>query len=154
LRGTVRTVIIRPARPSEAAELSRLARNAYAHYVERMGREPGPMGEDYAALVDAGLVWVAENDGVLVGLVVLKVESDHVLLDNVAVSPGAQGLGIGGQLLAFTDDQAHALGLDEVRLYTNETMTENIAYYRRHGFVETHRATDRGFHRVFFIKRL
>jgi N-acetylglutamate synthase-like GNAT family acetyltransferase len=112
------------------------------------------MGEDYAALADAGLVWVAENEGVLVGLLVLKVESDHILLDNVAVSPDAQGLGVGGQLLAFTDDQARALGLAEVRLCTNVTMTENIAYYGRRGFVETHRATDRGYHRVYFTKRL
>lgn len=38
--------------------------------------------------------------------------------------------------------------------YTNEAMAENLAYYPRHGFAETHRATDHGYRRVFFTKRL
>jgi ribosomal protein S18 acetylase RimI-like enzyme len=145
---------IRPAVPGDAAALSELARSAYAHYVDRVGKKPAPMTEDYPSLVSTGGVWVAEHDGVLVGLLVLKVESDHVLLDNVAVSPDAQGAGIGTQLLDFTDNYAREHGLAEVRLYTNEAMTENIAYYPRHGFVETHRATDHGYRRVFFTKHL
>jgi hypothetical protein len=40
----------------------------------------------------------------------------------------------------------------EIRLYTNEAMTENLAYYIRHGYAETHRAGQDGFHRVFFRK--
>jgi hypothetical protein len=31
-------------------------------------------------------------------------------------------------------------------------MTENLAYYARHGYVETHRAEHDGFRRVFFRK--
>jgi hypothetical protein len=33
-------------------------------------------------------------------------------------------------------------------------MTENLAYYRRHGYTETHRAGQDGFRRVFFRKLL
>jgi hypothetical protein len=33
-------------------------------------------------------------------------------------------------------------------------MTENQAYYPRHGYVETHRGNDQGFDRVFFRKRV
>ncbi|MCI2417912.1 GNAT family N-acetyltransferase [Saccharopolyspora sp. K220] len=146
--------IIRPAQRSDASALSELARKAYAHYTERMGKEPAPMKEDYRALVETGGVWVAERDGVLVGLLVLKLEPDHVLLDNVAVSPDAQGSGLGARLLEFTDDQARQHGVAEVRLYTNEAMAENLAYYARRGFVETHRAVDHGYRRVFFTKRL
>ena len=112
------------------------------------------MAEDYPSLVNVGLVWVAERDGVPVGLLVLKVEPDHVLLDNVAVSPDAQGVGIGAHLLDFTDNYAREHGVAEVRLYTNEVMTENIAYYLRRGFAETHRATDHGYRHVFFVKHL
>lgn len=112
------------------------------------------MTEDYLSLISAGEVWVAEHDGVLAGLLVLKVKSDHVLLDNVAVAPVFQGSGLGTQLLDFTDRYASEHGFTEVRLYTNEAMTENLGYYRRRGFVETHRATDRGYRRVFFAKRL
>jgi GNAT superfamily N-acetyltransferase len=146
--------IIRPAVPGDAAALSELARRAYAPYVDRMGREPAPMTEDYPSLVSVGRVWVAEQDGVLLGLLVLERGADHVLLDNVAVCPAFQGAGIGAQLLGFPDEFARENGLAEVRLYTNEAMTENLAYYPRHGFVETHRATDHGYRRVFFTKHL
>jgi hypothetical protein len=33
-------------------------------------------------------------------------------------------------------------------------MTENLAYYARHGYVETHRAVDDGFRRGYFRKSL
>ena len=45
-------------------------------------------------------------------------------------------------------------GFDEVRLFTNARMTENLAYYPRQGYVETHRDEVNGFHRVFFAKHL
>ena len=43
---------------------------------------------------------------------------------------------------------------DEIRLYTNTMMVENIDYYPRKGFVETHRATDAGYERVYFSRHL
>ena len=42
----------------------------------------------------------------------------------------------------------------ELRLYTHETMTENIALYTRLGFAETGRGHDAGYDRVFMTKRL
>jgi hypothetical protein len=33
-------------------------------------------------------------------------------------------------------------------------MTENLAYYPRHGYRETRRAEEQGFRRVFFSKTL
>ena len=88
----------------------------------------------------------------LVGLLVLVGEADHLLLENVAVLPAEQGRGTGSQLLEFAENQARQLGMPEIRLYTNEAMTENLGYYRRRGYIETHRARDEGFARVFFRK--
>lgn len=51
-----------------------------------------------------------------------------------------QGSGAGGALLAYADEAARAAGRSEIRLYTNEAMTENLEYYPRRGFAETHRA--------------
>lgn len=146
--------IVRLAVPGDASTLVELARAAYAHYVDRIGREPAPMTEDYPSLIRAGEVWVALHGGVLAGLLVLKLMADHVLLDNVAVSPDFQGTGLGAQLLDFAESYARGHGRMEVRLYTNEAMTDNLAYYPRHGFVETHRAAEHGYRRVFFTKRL
>jgi N-acetylglutamate synthase-like GNAT family acetyltransferase len=145
---------IRPARGDDVAALAELARVAYTPYVARMGVEPAPMRSDYAALVAAREVWVAERDGAVVGLLVLQLAADHLWLDNIAVSPEVRGTGLGARLLAFADAHARAHGRSEIRLLTHEAMTENIAYYPRHGFVETHRAVQDGRHRVFFTKRL
>ena len=59
---------------------------------------------------------------------------------------------IGSRLLARAEEYARGLGLSEIRLYTNAAMAENLAYYPRRGYIETHRADQDGFHRVFFRK--
>ncbi len=33
-------------------------------------------------------------------------------------------------------------------------MTENLRYYPRQGYIETHRATENGYRRVFFTKAI
>ena len=95
---------------------------------------------------------MATDSGAVVGVLVLVARSDHLLLENIAVTPTAQGRGIGNELLAFAEDNARRRGLDQIRLYTHETMIENLAYYARHGYTETHRAEEHGFRRVFLSK--
>ena len=145
---------MRRAEAGDVAALEVVASEAYRDYVPRIGRPPAPMTADYGETVRGGLAWVAVREGEIVGLLVLTVEPDHLLLENVAVRPSAQGCGIGARLLAFAEDQARAAGRDEIRLYTNEAMTENLAYYPKYGYTETHRAEQDGFRRVFFSKRL
>jgi N-acetylglutamate synthase-like GNAT family acetyltransferase len=65
---------------------------AYSHYVPRIGREAGPMLDDYAALIENRRVHVIEHEGTVQGILVLIPEDDAMLLDNVAVAPAAQGL--------------------------------------------------------------
>jgi GNAT superfamily N-acetyltransferase len=145
---------VRRAEESDAAALRVIASEAYRDYVPRIGRLPAPMSADYAEAARAGRAWAAVQDGEIVGLLVLVVKPDHLLLENVAVRPSAQRRGIGARLLAFAEDQAREVGRDEIRLYTNEAMAENLAYYPKHGYTETHRAEQDGFRRVFFTKRL
>ena len=146
------TVTVRPARADDARAMTDLARAAYAPYVARIGREPAPMTADYTAIADAGDAWVAEEGERVVGLLVLRLREDHVLLENVAVDPGARKLGIGARLLRFAEERAKAVGVADVRLYTNVAMTENLAYYPQRGYRETHRAIHDGYQRVFFAK--
>lgn len=144
----------RIARPEDAAAVTALVHAAYRRYVERIGREPAPMSADYPALISAGAVWVAEAEGTPVGVLVLHERPDHLVIENIAVCPAAQGRGIGRRLLALADDEARTRGLARIGLYTNEAMTENLAYYPRHGYVETHRAVEHGFRRVYFTRKL
>jgi ribosomal protein S18 acetylase RimI-like enzyme len=147
-------VIVRPATDEDVPALREIATAAYEGYVPRMGRAPAPMTADYAQAVGSGHAWVAANSQVVVGFIILIPQPGRLLLENVAVRPAAQGRGVGAQLLALAEHEAHRLGLGEVQLYTNEAMTENLAYYQRHGYTETGRAEQDGFRRVFFRKRL
>lgn len=144
----------RPAQPDDVAAVHGLVQAAYGHYPALLGVAPAPMTADYAALVATGSVQVAELDGAVVGVLVLEPHPDHLLIENVAVAPSAQGHGVGSSLLALAEREATERGLAELRLYTHERMTENLAYYPRRGYVETHRTDDGTFHRVHFAKRL
>ncbi len=145
-------VDVRPARAADQADLAHLARLVYAQYVPRIGHEPAPMGADYAAAISDGAAWVARVEQRIVGLLVVRLRTDHLLLENVAVAPGYQGAGIGARLIGVAEDQARRHVVLEVRLYTNVAMTENLAYYPRRGYRETHSATQDGYERVFFSK--
>jgi N-acetylglutamate synthase-like GNAT family acetyltransferase len=146
--------ILRQATGADRDAIRRLVEAAYGMYVERIGKRPAPMDADYAALIAAGRVTVAESEGRVVGILVLVPAEDHLLVENVAVDPSAQGSGLGRRLMAYAEGEARALGLSELRLYTNEKMVENLAWYPRLGYTETERRVDGGFARVFFEKRL
>ena len=145
---------IRVADSRDQPDVEAVVQSAYAHYVARIGRKPAPMLDDYAGLIRAGLVHVLDIDGTIEGLVVLVPEEFSVLLDNIAVRPGAQRRGYGRMLLKFAEQFTCNSGYTMVRLYTNEAMTENIAMYSRIGFKETHRAEELGLRRVYMIKTL
>jgi ribosomal protein S18 acetylase RimI-like enzyme len=89
-----------------------------------------------------------------VGLLVMQPTEGHLVLENIAVAPSVQNMGLGSRLLHLAEQHALAMGLPEIRLYTNEAMTENLDYYPRRGYRETHRATQNGYRRVFFSKVL
>jgi ribosomal protein S18 acetylase RimI-like enzyme len=127
---------------------------AYGHYVERIGRLPGPMTEDYAQVIQDRQVTVAEAGGEVVGLVVTGPGDEGFLLDNVAVHPSHQGSGLGRTLLELAEAEARQAGFDSIYLYTHERMTENQAMYARIGYVEYEQRSEHGLSRVFMRKRL
>jgi ribosomal protein S18 acetylase RimI-like enzyme len=140
---------IRIASPDDVARIGAIAYAAYVKYVARIGREPSPMRADFAAEVAAGHVVVVETAGMVDGYMIAWPEADAYFIDNIAVDPARQGGGLGRQLIDQAVDEARRLRLPALRLYTNAAMTENLLMYAHLGFVETHRATEKGFHRVY-----
>ncbi|MGX9790807.1 GNAT family N-acetyltransferase [Mycobacterium sp. MMS18-G62] len=143
---------IRRATAADLPGIRQLIADAYTKYIERIGRPPAPMTADYAAALEHSRVWVLVRDDAIVGALVTECHPDHLLLETVAVAPHAQGKGYGRLLLERAESDAVELGLTEVRLYTNEAMTENLSFYPRHGYTETARAVQDGYKRVFFAK--
>ena len=146
--------MIRLAAPRDVPTIEALICEAFSLYLPRMDKPPGPMLDDYAAHVAAGRASVLARHGRIAGVLILVPEDGHLLLDPVAVSPRFQGKGIGRRLIDHAEAEARRLGLTELRLYTNEAMTENLPLYLHLGFVETHRAAENGYNRVFMTKRL
>lgn len=147
-------LVIRPAVAPDVPAVTAIVQDAYAMYVLRIGRKPGPMLDDYAARVAAGEVFVGVVGTAVAGIVVLEAGGDHLLLDNIAVAPAWQGKGVGRQLLDFVDAEARRRGFGEVRLYTHMLMQENQVLYARLGWEEYARGEQDGFQRVFMRKRV
>lgn len=125
---------------------------AYAVYSDRMDRPPAPVLHDYQADVAAGAVWVLGDP--VIAVIVLIEDGDSLLIENVAVEPARQGTGIGRRLMEFAEQQAVARGFRHTRLYTNEVMIENLAFYHKLGYREHARRTTHGYRRVFLEKSL
>lgn len=145
---------LRRAGSADARGIARLVRECYAGYVERIGREPKPMTADYDAAVRDHEVWVLEEGGDLRAVLELIPADDHVLVENIAVSPRLQRHGIGKSLMAFAEEEAQARGVAEMRLYTNAAFVENIVLYESIGYRETSREGSGGARRVNMSKRI
>jgi ribosomal protein S18 acetylase RimI-like enzyme len=144
--------VIRPALPADQARIEAIVEAAYRPYLERMDRKPAPMVDDYAGRIAAGETHVLEEDGEILGILVLEPCEDFLLLDNIAVDPACHGRGLGRRLMRFTEEEARRRGYATVELYTNEVMVENIALYQRLGYRETQRVRVAGYDRVYLRK--
>jgi len=144
---------LRPARPADAEAIASVVELAYTPYIERIGRKPGPMLENYAQVVAERHVTVAERGGKIVGVLVLVTTEEGFLLDNIAVHPEHRG-GIGKALLQYAESECRRQGFASIYLYTHQKMTENQALYSRIGYVEYDRRNENGFARVYMRKRL
>ena len=138
--------MIRRATQDDVARIVEIARAAYIKYVPRIGREPPPMLADFAAEVAAGRVVVIEIARAVRGYLISWPKMETYFIDNIAVDPAHQGLGLGRQLMEYAVRETKRHNLSAIQLYTNATMTENLAMYARMGFVETHRVMETQFH--------
>jgi ribosomal protein S18 acetylase RimI-like enzyme len=148
------TYALRPATDADAGKVAELVDAAYGQYVERIGRLPGPMTEDYAEVIAKRQVTVAESDGSIVGVLVAGVTDEGFAIDNVAVDPSRRGTGLGRALLELAEAEARRAGFDSIYLYTHEKMTENLELYSRIGYIEYDRRSQGDFSLVFMRKRL
>jgi GNAT superfamily N-acetyltransferase len=89
-------------------------------------------------ILDAGgYIFMAQHAGQTVGTCALIREPDgNFELAKMAVSPKAQGLGIGYRLGQAAIEQAWAAGAYHVELLSNRKLTPALTLYRKLGFVE------------------
>lgn len=148
------TAYIRKAEAIDVPEIEGIIVDAYSKYISRLGTKPAPMESDYYNLLDTQEMFVCERDKIVVGTIILAQAENSLRIDNVAISPLAQGNGYGKILMQFAELMATWRDYTVITLYTNERMVENIALYIKMGFTETDRRTANGFNRVFFRKEI
>ena len=127
----------RKARPEDAPAIHALVCAAYAKWVPIIGREPKPMSVDYGQALrehDFALLCIA---GEIAGLIETMTRDDHLWIENVAVSPARQGMGLGRRLLAHAEETAERSGLTKISLLTNADFKTNVTLYEKIGYVTT-----------------
>ncbi len=112
------------------------------------------MTADYEQAVREHLIDLAYDGDTLIGLVEMIPSADYLLIENVAVAPAAQGQGLGSALLARAERQAAAVGLAEMRLYTNPRFGDNVALYERRGYGIDRTEPYKDGHTVYMSKQL
>ena len=92
------TIETRRAVAQDVAAVTDCVCQAFIHYIPRIGKQPGPMLDDYQMLVGRGAVWVAVQQADILGVLVLSETDEGFCIETIAVRPNAQGLGIGRKL--------------------------------------------------------
>ena len=108
-------------------------RAAYAPLEAKLGPLP-PLEADYAEEIAENEVWVAEQDGQVIGGLVLTPGDGFLTLANVAAHPQVHGRGLGRTLIELAEARAGRLGYAEIRLSTHVAMTGNVSLYEHLGW--------------------
>ncbi|MBF4463914.1 GNAT family N-acetyltransferase [Flavobacterium sp. LC2016-12] len=73
----------------------------------------------------------------IIGSVLLVEKENQLYLGMLTVSPELQNSGIGKKMLAEAENHAKALGLSSIIMTVISVREELIAWYKRHGYVDT-----------------
>lgn len=145
---------IRLASDADIAGVTHCICEAFLHYIPRIGRQPGPMLDDYERLVEQQSVYVAYMESEIVGALVLLETEEGFCIETIAIRPRAQGQGIGSRLLSFAENLAKKSAYSSIYLSTNRVMKESQAVYLHKGFVEFDQRSVNGYDRIFYRKQI
>ena len=143
---------LRRASAADLPAINALIDAAYARYLTRMDKPPAPMLRDYGPSIEGGTTWVTGSP--ITAVLTLYPRDDHLLIENIAVHPDAQGRGLGRDLISFAEQEAARRGLTRMALVTHEVMTENQVIYAHLGYTEVDRRAEDGYRRIYMEKRL
>jgi DNA-binding MarR family transcriptional regulator/N-acetylglutamate synthase-like GNAT family acetyltransferase len=101
-----------------------------------------------AIVEDGGVILFARVEGQIVGTCALQRQGDAWELTKMAVTEEFKGRKIGKRLMLATLERARAMGIDNIYLVTNSSLTPAVTLYRKVGFrvtgCEKHPKYERG----------
>jgi [ribosomal protein S18]-alanine N-acetyltransferase len=92
------------------------------------------MYEDTLEEAALGKVWVAEEQGAVVGFICFRVVLKEIQVLNLAVDPCWHTKRIGSRLLESVWREAIRGGAEEMTLEVRKSNTTALEFYKRHGF--------------------
>ena len=137
-KASVLELEIRRAVPEDSEAISALIREAF-----------GPFGPEYTAgafeyttpgenvireRFAEGPIWVAVENGIMVGTVSGLPEEERFYIRSMAVKPSAQGSGVGQRLLEILEAFARERGSERLYLYTTYVLPGAKLLYEKNGF--------------------
>ncbi len=136
------TVRIRPAQPTDDADLLALDLRSWSAESGFPSLLADPPTTFFSGRAGPAAHLVAELGGRPVGYVRLVLAypmpgAAHVLaIQGIAVAPDARGHGVGGALLAATEEHARRRGVRKITLNVFATNAAARRLYARHGYVQ------------------
>ncbi len=145
------TLVLRAATVADAAVLAATIAAAFEQYRGKLVPESGAFGETADSLArelanGAGAI-VAQQNGIVVGCVMTKLEEGDLYLGRLAVLPAARGMGVAARLIAAVEAEARARRLPGVRLGVRIALTANQKLFSALGYREISRDAHPGFDR-------
>lgn len=154
-RAHVEIVQVDPSEPDARDCVARYFAELASRFEE--GFEPGRalQPDEDAIRPPNGACLLARADGQVLGSVAVRRTGPDVAdLKRLWVAPASRGLGIATRLVAAGEDAARGLGAARIRLDTNRALTDAIALYRTHGYVEVPAFNSEPYAHHWFEKRL
>ena len=133
-------MVIRGYRPTDLdgcralwAEMNQRHRDIYSDPTIG-GENPGLEFDNHLARVGPDLIWVAESDDGVIGLVSLIHEGEEAEIEPIVVGSEARNAGIGHQLVEHAVEQARDLGVLCLSVKPVGRNEEAIAFFYDAGF--------------------
>src|SRR6476660_4479058 len=131
-------IVIRLAAPGDASSIASVLYEAFAEYEPLYTPEAfaatTPTSEQIEVRISEGPVWVAVQDGPVVGTVGATPKGNGLYVRGMAVLPTARGHRIGELLLVALETFASAQGYSRLFLSTTPFLDRAIRLYEAWGF--------------------
>ena len=143
------TLILRAATAIDATVVAATIAAAFEQYRGALEPESGAFRETAEGIAaelarDSGAI-LAEQNGEILGCVMVKIVEDDLYFGRLAVVPAARGRGIARRLIEAVEDEARRRDLAGVRLGVRIVLTENQRLFASLGYVEISREAHEGF---------
>jgi ribosomal protein S18 acetylase RimI-like enzyme len=109
---------------------------------------PGVLKEteaDFAVRLRDETCFVVEADGKLIGSIFCAVDANALYIGRLAVAPASRRRGVANALIEAAKAEARGRGAERITLGARIALPDNVALFRRHGFVVVRETCHPGF---------